>query len=322
MAEAAIISIKGGLDHRRDFDARRPANRLRRSAETSDVARVGPLSWMGIFAGQSHGKPRIRLASAYGQQFPEGSTRKRSGIDLGSILAVRSLRICARLDRAPVNFGRAVRWAVVALTAGSSPMFAAEADLAVYAIHIEQRPKQSWSGVGVYLGGGYILTAAHVVGRADDTKPQVEVGGRLFSARAIKEGRFEETDLTLLKVDIELLPGKLQLRRMSLCTANPTTHQRVIVATPEGVAPSQVIAPRLLPDNIRNQLSTAIVDVATTGNSGSGVFDAERECLLGIISRKIQRVVRSGLQSRKIDIAKYFVPVDDIKRFLPKDIRF
>ena len=32
-----------------------------------------------------------------------------------------------------------------------------------------------------------------------------------------------------------------------------------------------------------------ISDVATTGNSGSGVFDAGNKCLLGIMSRKILR---------------------------------
>jgi hypothetical protein len=30
-----------------------------------------------------------------------------------------------------------------------------------------------------------------------------------------------------------------------------------------------------------------ISDVATTGNSGSGVFDAGSKCLLGIVSRKL-----------------------------------
>jgi hypothetical protein len=34
-----------------------------------------------------------------------------------------------------------------------------------------------------------------------------------------------------------------------------------------------------------------IKDVATTGNSGSGVFDLGQKCLLGIMSRKISVTV-------------------------------
>ena len=243
-------------------------------------------------------------------------------IESRSILAVRSLFSRVRRDRVLTHFALAIGWAGIISTFGSSLLFAEEADLRVYAVHIEHTPKQNWPGYGVYLGGGYVLTAAHVVGHAADTRPQVEIAGRLIPATAIKEGRFEETDLTLLKVDVGQLPGKLQLRRILLCATGPVPRQRVIVATPEGIASSHVTAPRALPDNIRNQFPTAIDDVATTGNSGSAVFDAEKECLLGIMSRKIQRVVRNGFQSRKIDIAKYFVPIDDIKQVLTASVRF
>jgi hypothetical protein len=43
----------------------------------------------------------------------------------------------------------------------------------------------------------------------------------------------------------------------------------------------------MLPFSIPRKFSTLISDVATTGNSGSGVFDAGNKCLLGIMSRKI-----------------------------------
>ena len=44
---------------------------------------------------------------------------------------------------------------------------------------------------------------------------------------------------------------------------------------------------RCFPLNVQKRFSTVISDVATTGNSGSGVFDAGQKCLLGIMSRKI-----------------------------------
>jgi hypothetical protein len=69
-----------------------------------------------------------------------------------------------------------------------------------------------------------------------------------------------------------------------------------------------------------------IGDVATTGKSGSGVFDAWNKCLLGIMSRKISVGQRSaGLAPtpvHSIDIAKYFVPASAIKAFIPPNVSF
>jgi hypothetical protein len=63
-----------------------------------------------------------------------------------------------------------------------------------------------------------------------------------------------------------------------------------------------------------------ISDVATTGNSGAGVFDAGSRCLLGIISRKIS-VRLNGVDEQK-DIAKYFVPASAIRAFIPANYPF
>ena len=58
--------------------------------------------------------------------------------------------------------------------------------------------------------------------------------------------------------------------------------------------------------------------VATTGNSGCGVFDANRNCLLGIMSRKIT-VTPTGGGAPK-DVAKYFVPAPAIRGFTSESI--
>jgi hypothetical protein len=42
------------------------------------------------------------------------------------------------------------------------------------------------------------------------------------------------------------------------------------------------MSPQLLPRPYQRGFSAVISDVATTGNSGFGVFDAGRKCLLGI----------------------------------------
>jgi hypothetical protein len=184
-----------------------------------------------------------------------------------------------------------------------------DAALRVYAVHVGDL-------YGVYLGNGLIITAAHVV----NSDPHVRIAGLDLTAKVIKVSPFDQLDLALLSVDDDKLPVSLRLRRMPLCEAKPIVGSPVIVAIPEGTARSQILSPSALPPNVRARFSTTISHVKTTGNSGSGVFDAEKKCLLGIMSRKIQQHSPSGESS--MDIAKYFVPSWVIREFIPSEYRF
>ena len=198
----------------------------------------------------------------------------------------------------------------------------ADDSLRVYAVDIWQDPPQSWgAGRGVYLGKGLVITAAHVVGSAAQTKPSVRMADMDLPAKAIKEGNFERVDLTLLSIDEQKLPIYLRMRRMSLCEQHPWPGEPVIVAVPEATARSHVMSPQLLPLKFRRKFSTVISDVATTGNSGSGVFDAGNKCLLGIMSRKFS-VSGAAPENEQKDIAKYFVPASAIRAFIPTEYRF
>jgi S1-C subfamily serine protease len=183
--------------------------------------------------------------------------------------------------------------------------------LRIYAVHV------SGGLYGVYLGQGLIITAAHVVGSAN---PPVRIAGLDLSGKVVKLSPFEQLDLALLSINEEKLPVSLRLRRMPLCQRPPFAGEPVTVAIPERTARSQIISPLSLPLDARQRFSTAIKDVATTGNSGSGVFDANRKCLLGIMSRKIS-VTPAGGREKK-DIAKYFVPASVIRAFIPSQYRF
>lgn len=191
--------------------------------------------------------------------------------------------------------------------------------LIAYAVNIHQTPMQTWGpGQGIYLGHGNFLTAAHVAGRTWFTRPKVSIGYREYPTRVVKEGRLEATDLTLLAVEENLLPLRLRLRRMRLCDAPPRPGQEVVTVTTEAAVRSRIIAPERIPLGAR-RFNTAIVDVAKTGNSGSGVFDVKQRCLLGIMSRKISQK-RTNLVTRKEethDVAKYFVPAAEIAAFVP-----
>ena len=199
------------------------------------------------------------------------------------------------------------------------------AELTALAVHINRTPKQSWPGYGIYLGNGLILTAAHVAGEFAQTKPHVLIAGQDLPAALVKEGTLDTIDLTLLSIDGTKLPVSLQMRRTPLCVRPPFAGERVVVAIPEGTAPSKILPRQAIPADLRGRFDTAIADVASTGNSGSGVFDAGDLCLLGIMSRKISvssRPFTAGAPARTVDIAKYFVPAAQIKAFIPQNVSF
>ena len=182
---------------------------------------------------------------------------------------------------------------------------------------------QSWGpGYGIYLGKGLFITAAHVAGHTWITRPKVTIAGEEFPTQVVKAGDFDTIDVTLLAVDENLLPLRLRLRRNPLCQKPPWPGEKVITVVPEGTARSYIISPLQLPVNAR-KFDTVIRDVAHTGNSGSGVFDADSKCLLGIMSRKISeyRTRKDNGKTELFDIAKYFVPASAIANFIPAAFR-
>ena len=213
----------------------------------------------------------------------------------------------------------------VALTLVPARAQSDPAGLTALTVHINRTPKQSWPGYGIYLGNGLVLTAAHVAGDVADTKPHVVIAGQDLPATLVKQGSLDSVDLTLLSIDGTKLPVGLQMRRTPLCERPPFSGERVVVAIPEGTAPSRVVPRQAIPADLRGRFDTAIADVASTGNSGSGVFDARDLCLLGIMSRKISVNLRPftvGAPARTVDIAKYFVPAAQIKAFIPQNVSF
>ena len=92
--------------------------------------------------------------------------------------------------------------------------------LRVYAVNIIRHPTEPWTGKGIYLGKGLVITA-HVVGGAFRTNPSVQIAGLDLPARAIKEGSLEWVDLTLLSVEEQKLPVSLRMLHMSLCEKTP-----------------------------------------------------------------------------------------------------
>jgi hypothetical protein len=170
------------------------------------------------------------------------------------------------------------------------------------------------SASGIYLKPGLVITAAHLTAHwPGNAELSVRIAGAALPATVLKQGEVEEVDLALFSVDQQKLPESAVKIQTPLCRPPPWPGDPVIVVDHAGATRSHIISPQILPFTLRTKFRSLIADVATTGNSGSGVFDPNRKCLLGIMSRKF---VSDGK-----DIAKYFVPASEIRNFLPVELK-
>jgi hypothetical protein len=215
-----------------------------------------------------------------------------------------------------------------AAAAMATPLRGAVPDdaLRVYAVNVVKTPpfEKQFTGYGIYLGRGIVITAAHVVGHWPFlTHPRVLVAGQDLSAEVIKEGSYPRIDLALLAVDATRLPVSLRLRRNPICTHTPSVGMEVIDVTPERTSRSRVISPLFIERQLRRRFDTLI---DTAQSSGSGVFDAQRKCLLGIISAKVPKYRIQTINGHIVGVpsgyAGYFVSAAKILKFLPPNLHF
>ena len=199
-------------------------------------------------------------------------------------------------------------------------------ELRVYAVNVvKQVPfDKEFTGYGIYLGSGKVITAAHVVGNWPlVTHPRVLVAGLDLSATIIKQGSLDDTDLALLSVDEEQLPVSLRLRRNPLCKQPPLVGTSVIVVYPEKTSRSRVISPLAIAPQYRAKYGSLIAEAE---GSGSGVFHADRRCLLGIISVKVRKYSyreQSGhIFPSEAGYAGYYVGPAAIANFISPDIPY
>ena len=229
---------------------------------------------------------------------------------------------------------RGMRWAIIViiltavypLTApfGQAPDAQRVSDgfLKLHAVRIKNvRPfRQPFTGNGVYLGQGLVLTAAHVVSRWSFLiSPRVVIMGKELPAKVIKKGSFDDTDLALLSIDEARVPLTLRLRlNLSLCQTFPKVGADVVIVYPDRTAHSPLLSPTLVTPAARTRFSTVIRDVQ---DSGSPVFDAGRKCLLGIMSAAVPVRSAHGYIEWNWQ-AGYFVPGYKIADFIPPEFHF
>jgi len=241
----------------------------------------------------------------------------------GLLLAVAAAGVLLGWPFAAAFYQRATSGYQTRLDATERTVSVPDESLQVYAVNVMHAApfKAPFIGYGIYLGSGKIITAAHVIGRWPLFKNlRVLIAGQDLPAKLIKKSDFEYEDLALLSVDQALLPISLQLRRNPVCREPLMPGTNVAIVLPESSMGSQIISPQLIAVQYRAQFSSLTKDL---GRSGSGVFDVEKKCLLGIMSRKIPKVSYQK-EGRTIVVqpdgfAGYFVPVFD---FIPPEFRF
>jgi hypothetical protein len=176
-----------------------------------------------------------------------------------------------------------------------------------YVVQVLWGDEQKPAGAGVYLGNGLVVSAAHV---ANTNTRGVRIDGQDVPAKLVKTGT-PQLDLSLVSMDQSKIPDTLRDRRMALCQEQPPAGAPVILAAPQGITRSSIASPTLIPPEYRTKYSTLISDGSTDGKSGSGVFDAEKKCLLGILVAKFTN------NSEHKGIASYFVPASTLQSFIP-----
>ena len=198
--------------------------------------------------------------------------------------------------------------------------------LRIYGVNVVKKAplKDEFIGYGVYLGGGKVLTAAHVVGNWPAlTHPRVRIAGLELPGQIVKQGSLDETDLALLSIDETQLPVSLTLRRNPLCKIIPPPRAGVITVYPEKTMRSRVLSPFAIAPQYRARFGSLMEEAQ---GSGAGVFDAERRCLLGIVSRKIQKYTYRRQNGRLLaspaGYAGYYVPASAIAAFISPESCF
>jgi len=172
-------------------------------------------------------------------------------------------------------------------------------------------------GSGIYLGGGLVLTAAHVV-QVDPASNRVTVllDGRRIDATQVFDGQADGVDLALLLIPAASLPPARQNQAaVEICSDNPEPSRPAQVAALGAVSNAFTIPTPLNSDGPTDtgQWTNILATGFKPGSSGGGVFDPRHGCLWGILSVEMSGPAKST--GRRLDLTA-FVPASRIAPFL------
>jgi hypothetical protein len=137
------------------------------------------------------------------------------------------------------------------------PLISARADRTgspvVWAVAANIRDGE-YSGSGIYLTPGLVITAAHVTAGWTGNA-EVYIDGAGLHASHVKQGAFEDVDLALFSVDQQKLPTSIQEIQASLCRAPAWPGDPVVIVVDQaGTTRSHIISPVILSFPLRKQI--------------------------------------------------------------------
>jgi hypothetical protein len=204
---------------------------------------------------------------------------------------------------------------VAALSANGEPPSPSPAEVGVRlekpagdGVHFSQ-------GSGVLLGGGLVLTAAHVVNvNPGSTKVTVVVDGWRIDGTLVADGSARKLDLALIKLPPEALsPRRRQQASVAVCSENPAPSQDVTVASLGTVTHSSTIPTPITSDGKKETWTNLLSTGYHHGNSGGGVFSSSQGCLWGILTLELSGHLPDN--GRFVDLTA-FVPASQVTEFL------
>ena len=209
-----------------------------------------------------------------------------------------------KADRAFKATLKQVAMAVILLLSGMCHAWAQStpADLGVRVEKAVGDGKTFSQGSGVLIGGGLVLTAAHVV-KVNPRDPTVIVliEGRRVPGRVVFSDA--SPDVAFIKVERSTMSALSRSRAASFCDHDPGPGAPVVV---DAIGQTTRSVTVVAPDNPPHRPGDWTATLGTgyhQGSSGGGVFDAATGCLLGILIYEVSGHVRPS--SPFIDITRF-----------------
>jgi S1-C subfamily serine protease len=154
-------------------------------------------------------------------------------------------------------------------------------------------------GSGTIIGGGLVLTAAHVVsGLPNEAPVQILRGAQHLSGHVIARGIEPQNDVALVQLTLnnDLESEQIrQVRAPELCKSPLQPGQRVVVLFGQGLVRTVGSADFQFLEFGRNSYSSnAITAFLEPGSSGAAVFDKTSGCLIGIVQAQHKKRIDIG----------------------------
>lgn len=151
-------------------------------------------------------------------------------------------------------------------------------------------------GSGISLGGGRILTAAHVVAvNPGDPNVTVLIDGKRMTGVVTADGSAESLDLALIRLPLQALSAaRRDQPEVAVCPDNPAPSRPVVVAGIGAVARTFTFPKPFTADGGNAGTWTNLLTTGfPPGYSGSGAFDSRRGCLWGILTLQLAGTPKS-----------------------------